>query len=260
MLHSPLFAMANASPPARMDRPDPTPSPIVEAPRSNVVRGIIAVAVLAYAALAVIAATTANGILSVLCVLILVTFVLASRLLAGRLLAWLIWFGVTALLVWLGARGRGVIALDLVPAVINAGLAWLFGSTLGRGRTPLVARAIIAIEGREHLALPRVAGYARRLTEAWTLLFVVQAIALFAVVAARNGLLGTAPSSFALAFLHFGGYVVPALFMLGEYVFRRWYLRHVPHHSLRAFIERLAHNWPRLLRDRADPLDVALKR
>ena len=260
MLHSSLFDMANASPPARMNRPDPTASPIVARPRSNAVRGLIAVAVLAYVALAVTAATTSNGILSVLCVLILVTFVLASRLLAGRMTAWLIWFGAAALLVWLGARGQGVIALDLVPAVITTGLAWLFGSTLGRGHMPLVARAIIAIEGREHLALARVAGYARRLTEAWTLLFVVQAIALFAVVAARNGLLGSAPSSFALAFLHFGGYVVPALFMLGEYAFRRWYLRHVPHYSLRMFIERLAHNWPRLLRDSADPLDGALKR
>ena len=54
----------------------------------------------------------------------------------------------------------------------------------------------------------------------------------------------------ALSYLHVGGLLVPALFMLAEYAFRRWYLRHVPHMPPQQFFRRLMQNWPQLLHDR----------
>jgi hypothetical protein len=54
--------------------------------------------------------------------------------------------------------------------------------------------------------------------------------------------------------LHVGGYLLPAVFMLAEYAFRRWYLRHLPHVAPQVFLERLLRNWHQLLRD-AEPAD-----
>ena len=84
-----------------------------------------------------------------------------------------------------------------------------------------------------------------------------QAALLALIVAARHGLLAAPSSTFASAYLFLGGWCVPALFMLGEYAFRRWYLRDLPHDSPQRFMRRLAQNWPRLLRDNIDPVDTA---
>ncbi|MEO8010369.1 MAG: xanthomonadin biosynthesis protein, partial [Dokdonella sp.] len=146
------------------------------------------------------------------------------------------------------------------PAVINAALATLFFSTLARDHTPLIARAIIAMEGQERLALPRVADYARALTRAWALLFALQSALLLGIGVARHGAFGLAASPLAIGYLHFGGYLLPALFMLGEFTFRRRYLHHIPHDSLRGFMQRLVRNWPRLLREHIDPADAVIKR
>ena len=59
----------------------------------------------------------------------------------------------------------------------------------------------------------------------------------------------------ATSYLHVGGYLFPALFMLAEYAFRRWYLRHVPHVPPQVFVQRLIQNWPQLLRDAGTPIE-----
>lgn len=235
----------------------PSPDPPIAAPASSRLRIVlIGLAVLIYLALAATAAITGNNVLSVVCVMILVSVVLAPRLRAGRALAWGAWLIIAATLGLLAARDHGAIALDLVPAFINLALAALFGATLGRGQMPLIARVIIAMEGHERLALPRVADYARALTKAWTLLFVLQAVVLFGIVAARHGAFAGSASPLAIGYLHFGGYLLPALFMLAEFAFRRRYLNHIPHDSLGCFMQRLVRNWPRLLRDQIDPADA----
>ena len=213
-------------------------------------------AVLAYLALAATAVLTANGWLAVTCAMLLVTFVLARGLVARRATAWLAWFAVGTMLGWLAWRGSGGLALETLPVLVNLAVAWLFGHTLAAGRTPLIARAIVAMEGHERLALPRVAGYARALTWAWAVLMAGQAMLLAWIVAARHGLFATAPGPLAGAYLYLGGWFMPALFMLGEYVFRRWYLRDLPHDSPQRFVRRLARSWPQLLRDSAAPIDA----
>lgn len=95
---------------------------------------------------------------------------------------------------------------------------------------------------------------ARALTLAWAVLFAVQFVAFLLLMFV--GLPRLSPNSsahaWAMAWLHAGGYLLPAVFMLGEYVFRRWYLRHIPHVPPRQFIHQLVRNWPQLLRD-TDP-------
>ncbi len=239
-----------------MNRLDPATAATVAPSASRLRIALVGVAVLIYLGLAATAASTGNNVLSVVCVMILVSVVLAPRLRARRVIAWLSWVTIAAVLALLAALDHGAIALDLVPAMINLALAALFGVTLARAQMPLIARVIIALEGHERLALPRVADYARALTAAWTLLFLLQAVLLLGIVAARHGAFAGTASPLAIGYLHFGGYLLPALFMLGEFAFRRHHLHDIPHDTLVGFIQRLVRNWPRLLRDQIDPADV----
>lgn len=160
----------------RVNRPLQSPTDPQSA--TAVLRRSMLFAVLAgYLILVMIAWATRSDLLSAICVVLLVSAVLGPRLRARSHVAWLTW---TLLVVGVGTlavNGLGRMALDLVPLAINLGLAGVFGLSLTGAHTPLIARAIIAIEGRERLAQPRVAGYARSLTLAWTVLFVMQSVA-----------------------------------------------------------------------------------
>lgn len=208
-------------------------------------------AVAGYLVLVSIAWWTGSDLLSAICVVLLVSAVLASRLRAGSRGAWLIWVVSVVGVGTLTFNGLGRVALDLVPVAINIGLAVLFGLSLTGTHTPLIARAIIAIEGRDQLARPLVAGYARALTLAWTLLFAVQSVAFLLLLFVWMPRLAGSSSAYtwATTWLHVGGYLLPAAFMLVEYGVRRWYLRHIPHIPLRQFVYQLVRNWPKLLRD-----------
>lgn len=256
MLHLQITCMVIASLGARVN-PQSAPKPASSAPASQPTlrRGLVA-AILAYLMLAVTAIVTGSNLLSAFCTLLLVSVVLGPSLRAGRIWAWLIWSLLATGLSLLAYGGRAQIALDSVPIAINLGLAALFGHTLFAGHTPLIARAIIAMEGRDRLAQPGVARYARALTIAWSMLLVTQAIVftvLLTWVLPQAQAIGD-DRPWTLAYLHFGGYLVPAAFLLLEYPFRRWHLRHLPHSSVVEFVQRLVRNWPDLLRD-SEPAD-----
>jgi hypothetical protein len=249
------MAIANRS--LRVNRLAQTHSANLAPRQQQPVRGVLAAAILAYAALVIAALLSGNSVLAALCTAVLVSIVLGRSLVARKPWAWIVWIVLIGSIAALTLSGRGQLTFDVIPVAINLALAVFFGHTLLGSRMPLVARAIIVIEGRERLALPRVAAYACCLTAVWTLLFLAQTI-LFVVLlgwvlphAAASG----QAQPLATAYLHFGGYLVPALFMPIEYAFRRWYLRHVPHESPQRFIQRLARNWPRLLLDRDEPAD-----
>ena len=150
----------------------------------------------------------------------------------------------------LGSRGNGRLALDLLPAVLNLAFCTVFARSLGPEAMPLLARIIEAIEGRGRLALPRVADYARALTWAWTLLLGMQA-ALRAWLALRDFGAVAFPALSGSQwrwYLHFGSYALVPAFLVLEYAFRRWWLRHIPHASLAHFLVQLTRNWPALIR------------
>jgi hypothetical protein len=233
-----------------MKRPDNSSSDS-DTGSSMVQRIRVASIIAGYAALVLAAWYTGNDALSALCVVLLISAVLAPSLRRFSRAAWAAWILLVGSVVALTFSGHGRTALDLVPLAINLGLAYLFGISLTGTHTPLISRAIIAIEGAERLALPRVAGYARMLTLAWTVVFLVQVL-LFVVLMfwwLPRLAIDSPAHAWAMTWLHVGGYLLPAAFMVIEYAFRRWYLRHLPHVPAREFAQQLIRNWPQLLRD-----------
>lgn len=229
----------------------------------------------AYVALLLAGLATANGWVEALAALVLVTLLLSPGLRRRSGFAWALWLLACAGCAALTARGHGRLALDLLPVFVNSALCFLFARTLARGREPLIARIIDVLEGRDRLALPRVAAYARALTLAWALLFGVQATILFALIAfaAPDGLLavfGLRPPH-ALSgdgwrwYLHVGSYAMVLAFLVLEYAFRRRHLAHLPHAPLLRFVARLARRWPALVRrfaedgERSTPAPIELR-
>lgn len=211
---------------------------------------VLVVAVLAVAALFVAAYVSANAWLNEVAVFALLSLLLQSGLRRRKPLAWIAWLVCAAGLVALGNTGNGRFALDALPAILNAAFCVVFASSLGRDSTPLIARLIEAIEGSARLALPRVAGYARALTWAWAVLLGTQAVLLGWLALHDAGMI--ANSSLAASswrwYLHFGGFALVPAFLILEYAFRRWWLRHIAHASLVQFLRQLARNWPLLMR------------
>lgn len=107
------------------------------------------------------------------------------------------------------------------PVAINLALCWLFGRTLVRGRTPLIARFAIIEQGA---LTPELARYTRTLTWIWTLVF-AGAAAISAVLA-----LSGSRDAWSL-FTNFLNYLAVAILFLGEYVYRRVRWRQYRHQS-----------------------------
>lgn len=218
---------------------------------------VFAGGVLGVAALFVAAHVTANAWINEAAVFALIGLLLQSGLRRRKPGAWIGWLACAAALVALGHRGGGGLALDALPVVLNAAFCGVFACSLARGATPLIARIIEAIEGRARLALPRVAGYARALTWVWAILLGAQSVLLAGLVVRDLGMAAhteLSDSSWRW-YLHFGSFALVPAFLVVEYAFRRWWLRHIPHASLAQFLVQLARSWPALVRSVA--FDVA---
>jgi uncharacterized membrane protein len=141
--------------------------------------------------------------------------------------------------------------LDSLPALIAALIAWVFARTLQRGRVPLIARAIAALDGTMQLSDPAIARYARRLTWVWALYqAVLAAIAALLALQTAGALNGMAAAVISPRL--FGAIVLPAAvgsLFLGEFALRRWLLPQAPRHSLFAFVGNLVRAWPSLIGD-----------
>lgn len=196
---------------------------------------------------------------------LLLTVVMASSLSTRRAAPWAAWLGMLLVIVWLGMHGMAGLLLECVPVVINILLACLFGRSLRKGSSPLIARFIEAIEGPERLDMPGVATYARHLTWFWTLLTAMQALVLTVLLlcAEPSGLLRSlgvsspwpVPGELAQSYAHVGGYVLIGCAFVLENVFRRLHLRHIRHPRLHELVLGVAARWPKLVRgeDPASP-------
>jgi uncharacterized membrane protein len=140
--------------------------------------------------------------------------------------------------------------LDAIPAVIAALIAWIFARTLFRGRTPLIGRAIAAMDGAEQLQDPATARYARRLTAFW-------ATYQGALAAAAFGLaLHSWAAATWLPFLPgprtFGAIGLPlavVALLAVEFALRSRLLPRAPPRHAIAFACALVRVWPQLLKD-----------
>jgi uncharacterized membrane protein len=133
--------------------------------------------------------------------------------------------------------------IDALPALIAAFVAFLFARTLLPNRTPLIARAIVAIDGPEWLMRPHVARYARRLTVIWAIYQLLLAALACAAMFHLAWLPG--PRTFGIVL----PLAVAALFAV-EFLLRPIWLPDVPRHRLLSFARRLILAWPTLLDDR----------
>lgn len=158
-----------------------------------------------------------------------VPVLLATRKWSGRLLLALASAGSVVLLSSVVSNIEQLL-LYLMPVLINAGLAIFFGQTLLPGRTPIITRFSILFRGKLE---PRVIGYTRRVTQLWTLFFILLAVeslllALFA------------PIEIWSLFANILNYIFTALFFSGEYFFRIRHLDDLEHPSFPRFVRKLS--------------------
>lgn len=212
----------------------------------------------AYPVLAMAGVLTHRQDFSLAACALLLSVLMAPALAARRPLAWAVWLLTLAGMAWLWMHGMVGLLLECVPIAVNVLLAVLFGRSLQSGSTPLIARFIEAVEGRDRLKVPGLTRYARQLTWFWTLLVAAQALVLTVLLlcAEPGGLLGAfglasplhLPAGWAQSYVHIGGYVLIGTAFVLENAFRRWHLRHVEHPPMHDLAIGIAARWPQLVR------------
>lgn len=236
-----------------MSTPTTSPAPPV-APRVP----WFGLALLACAVLALVGGITHRHGFSVAAALLLLAAWLPQVLRRHSATALAAWLGLVALLLVPAIFGRAQLALMALPVVFMAAIAWIFGRTLARGREPLVTRFVRVIEGDARLALPGVRTYTRGVTVFWAVLLGAMSllslsIALLAVPGGWLATFGVAPAvrlpgSLLAWYPEAGCWALLLAAFVGEYLFRRWHLRHIPHPSVKRFVTQIARGWPALVR------------
>src|SRR5687767_7547020 len=127
---------------------------------------------LAYPVLAHLAVTRSSTALAVAAIAVLAAAALAPALARGSRGAWIAPVFIAAACWGLSRSRIPTLPLYAPPVLVPAFMAWVFGQTLARDRTPLIAQLIRQMHGAaEREPEPAVWPYARRLTQVWTLLF-----------------------------------------------------------------------------------------
>jgi uncharacterized membrane protein len=222
------------------------------------VRAALAVLAVAYPVLAHLAVARRSAGLAAAAIAVLLLIATVPGIVAPRRAAWIALAVGIALLAAVTATAQATLLLYLPPVAINAFLAWLFGHTLLGARVPLIERLVRVLHDEPALD-PAIPPYARRLTLAWTLLFVVLGtIALvLALLAVPDGILlalGVAPPvavprevwSWTANVLN---YVVVGVFFALEYLWRKRYFPRQPYASFADFVRRCAAAGPRVWRE-----------
>lgn len=213
---------------------------------------------LAYPVIAHIAVARGSVDLTVIAIGLLAMVALLPSLFRGRALAWAAVPAVIAGCWWLSRTALPVLPLYIAPVLIPAFLAWVFGQTLVADRKPLIAQLIRAMHSPgDPEPEDRVWTYARRLTLAWTVLFVVLASVnfLLALLAKPDGLLLasgltpplTVPQEWWSLFANLIGYLLVAAFFAIEYAYRRYRFPSQPYRNMFDFMRRMLAAMPRLL-------------
>ncbi len=216
-------------------------------------------ALLACGGLALAGGITHRPALSLAAALLLLLAWLPSivrRRSAGALGTWIV---LAALLLVPALLGHAQLALMALPVVFLGGVAWFFASTLRAGHEPLITRCVRVIEGEGRLELPGVRAYTRSVTLYWACLLGAMALLSLAIalLAVPGGWLATfgvraplaLPGSLLEWYPEAGCWALLAVAFVGEYLFRRWHLRAIPHPAARHFVTQLVRRWPALLRD-----------
>lgn len=235
------------------------PTPAVPRPSAAASRvPWLPLAVLACGMLALAGGLSHRHELSLAAALLLLLAWLPSVWRRRSLTALSVWIVLAALLLVPALTGRPELALMVLPVVFLAAIAWMFARTLMRGREPLVTRCVRVIEGEGRVNLPGVRGYTRGVTLFWACLLAAMAllsllVALFAVPGGWLATFGVAvpfalPGSLLAWYPEAGCWILLLAAFAGEYAFRRWRMRHIPHPPVRRFVAQIVQRWPTLVR------------
>lgn len=221
------------------------------------------VALLTCAALALAGGITHRHVLSLAAAVVLLLAWLPQVVRKRSFMALAAWLVLAALLLVPAGLGRPELALMVLPVVFLAFASSLFARTLKAGAEPLIARFIRIIEGEARLALPGVQAYARGVTIFWAcLLGAMACLSLAIALLARPGgwfeTLGLVvplhvPGSMLSWYPEAGCWALLIAAFAGEYLYRRWHLRKIPHPSVARFITQIIRRWPMLIRDGDGP-------
>ena len=223
------------------------------------VRPVTTALALAYPVLAHFAIARNSAGLTIAALTLLAAVSLLPGLARGAIGAWLAVPLVGAASWWLSNVEQPILALYLPPIVVPAFLAGVFGNTLRPGRTPLISQLIRLLQAPgDDEPESAVWAYARRLTAAWTALFVALATfnLLLAAFVEPDGLLRASGIEPRLAvshevwslFTNLIEYLLVAAFFVIEYAYRRQRFPRQPYRNMFDFLRRMLAAMPRLTR------------
>ena len=223
------------------------------------VRQITTALSFAYPVLAHFAIARNSAGLTIAALTLLAAISLLPGLARGAALAWLAVPLIGAAYWWLSGVDRLAVTLYVPPIIVPAFLACVFGTTLRSGRTPLISQLVRLLHAPQDEPEAAVWSYARRLTAAWTMLFVTLAVfnLLLAALVEPDGLLRSGGFDPPLSVTHelwslctnLLEYLVVAAFFVVEYAYRRQKYPHQPYHSMFDFVRRTVAAMP-LIRHR----------
>lgn len=191
---------------------------------------------------------------------LLVLMVLIEPMVARRPWAWILALATLAGLWALWQSPYAMLVLAAPPVVFTGWIAWFFGRSLRRGRTPLITRIVEGLYRQAGVPLtPAQYRYTRRLTLAWALLLCGLALVNLVLglcaepsgVLAQLGVASPLPISDARAslFANLLAYGVVGGFFVGEYCLRaRWFPQR-PYRNLPDFIRQMVRLGPDFWRD-----------
>jgi uncharacterized membrane protein len=182
---------------------------------------------IAYPLLSHLAALTHNQSLAALALGVFVAVPLTGALRRGRPWAWLALLASLAVLWTVARTGHALTLMYLPPILIPASVLAVFAGSLRAGRTPVVEQVATQIRGS---ALPmELQSYCRRVTQVWVLfLGGLATAALLLALFASPGLWSTMTNGVL--------YLLIGLLFVGEYLYRRWRFRDLPHESFPRFV------------------------
>jgi uncharacterized membrane protein len=221
------------------------------------VRQITTALSVAYPVLAHFAIARNSAGLTIAAMTLLAAISLLPGLARGAAAAWIAVPLIAVAYWWLSGVDQAL-PLYLPPIIVPAFLAYMFGNTLRPGRTPLISQLIRVLYAPGEEPEPAVWSYARRLTAAWTALFVALAAfnLLLAALAEPDGLLRAGgidppfPVSHELwsLFTNLLDYLIVAAFFVIEYAYRRQRFPRQPYRNMFDFLRRTAAAMPRIRR------------
>ena len=194
----------------------------------------------AYPLVAHLAVARSSAKLTLAAIALLALSASLPSLLQGRVAAWLAIPTVIAACWWLVRSSMQVLPLYLPPVLVPAFLAWVFGQTLLPGRTPLIEQVVQLLHAPDAVPEDAALVYARRLTLAWTILFIA--------LASTNLLLAlfAEPEQWSL-FANLIAYVIVVAFFAVEYAYRRRRFPNQPYRNMLEFVQRLLASLPALV-------------